>query len=95
LNIHIFNLSNILLKNNKPKIADFGTSKEIGSKLCSNQGTPGYQSPEMLARLEYKCKTDIWSAGCVIFETLFLKKYSSIDTNFNEKISGNLSTLIK
>lgn len=48
----------------------------------------------MLARLEYNCNTDIWSAGCVIFEVLFLKKYSSIDTNFNEKISGNLSILI-
>ena len=39
----MFILSNILLKNNLPKIIDFGPG----------EGTVGYQSPELLGRLKY------------------------------------------
>ena len=83
----MFILSNIVLKNNLPKIIDFGPG----------EGTVGYQSPELLGRLKYDGKTDIWSAGCVIFEIIFLKKYSLImdDRSFNEMISGKLSILLK
>jgi serine/threonine protein kinase len=95
----ILKIRNILLKNNQPKIADFGVSKEIQSSndLSRGVGTTCYQSPEILTSLKYDGKTDIWSLGCVIFEILFHKKYSLSldDTSFNKTILQKLSILIK
>jgi len=95
----ILKIRNILLKNNQPKIADFGISKEIQSSndLSKGVGTTCYQSPEILTSLKYDGKTDIWSLGCVIFEILFHKKYSLSldDTSFNKTILQKLSILIK
>lgn len=65
---------NILLAQCEPyykaKFGDLGLARE-GSSFSTPCGTPLYASPEMLA--EYPCynsKSDIWSAGVVIYELL-------------------------
>ncbi len=54
--------SNILLKDNKIKIADFGISRIINNNdtSLSIRGTPDYMSPEMINGSSYKYKTDVW-----------------------------------
>lgn len=41
-------------------------------------GTKDYMSPEILNGVKYDFKTDIWSAGCVIFELITLEKLKSL-----------------
>jgi serine/threonine protein kinase len=89
---------NILLKNNKIKLADLGSSKEIGlNKLSQGQGTICYRSPEIISGCEYDGRTDVWSSGCVLFELVFLEKYSLCldNRNFNKSIPERLFILIK
>ncbi|GAB1220378.1 hypothetical protein ENUP19_0052G0061 [Entamoeba nuttalli] len=62
-------LENILLTSNGIiKITDFGLSKDtkksIAETIC---GTPMYVSPELLSGQNYNEKTDIWSAGVVLY----------------------------
>ena len=37
-------------------------------------GTPYYMSPELCENKPYNSLTDIWSAGCVCYEMLELRK---------------------
>lgn len=37
-------------------------------------GTRDYMSPELLNGKRYDLKTDVWSAGCVLFELICLEK---------------------
>lgn len=51
------------------KICDFGFSKNIEEQEASTQlGTDGYMSPQVHLGVTYDLSTDIWSAGCVLFE---------------------------
>jgi serine/threonine protein kinase len=36
-------------------------------------GTPYYMSPEQINEANYNEKTDIWSAGCVLYEMVALR----------------------
>ena len=93
-----FESSNILFKNNKIKLADFGSAKELNENEMSREhGTPGYRSRELMSGAKYDGKTDIWSTGCVIFELIYLKQYCLVedDRNFCEIISGKLFSLLK
>ena len=77
------------------KIADFGISRNLDNSdplSSSSVGTDGYMSPEMINQTEYGPKTDIWSAGCVIFELIYLEIYQKlkIDVN-NEKLQRKIS----
>jgi serine/threonine protein kinase len=53
---------------------DFIKLKETSMATKSFFGTPFYMSPEMIQREKYSYETDIWSAGCVLFEMITLRK---------------------
>lgn len=60
---------NILIgKDNEVKIADFGISKIASQYTNTFCGTPYYISPEIINRLPYSVKTDVWSLGVVLYE---------------------------
>jgi len=58
------------------KLGDFGLSKTLinDSKYAyTNVGTPYYMSPEQINEERYNHKSDVWSLGCIIYETVALK----------------------
>lgn len=65
---------NILLCNEDgkkvPKIADFGLTNDINSKINSKIGTNGYIAPEVLKDLKYSEKSDIYATGLIIYYLL-------------------------
>ncbi|CAD8168694.1 unnamed protein product [Paramecium pentaurelia] len=63
-----------LYENNQVKLGDFNVSKLAKNGLVYTQtGTPYYASPEVWQDKPYDHKADIWSLGCVIYETCALK----------------------
>lgn len=67
---------NILINNNKMKIADFGFAKVVLSHSQLNKtlvGTPLYMSPQLLRSERYTSKCDIWAIGVVAYELLYGK----------------------
>jgi serine/threonine protein kinase len=61
---------NILIKGNHIKICDFGFAKQLSAAtkfLLSLKGTPLYIAPEILHKMQYTEKVDIWSFGCIIY----------------------------
>eukprot|EP01062_Namystynia_karyoxenos_P072642 TRINITY_DN6896_c0_g3_i1.p1 TRINITY_DN6896_c0_g3~~TRINITY_DN6896_c0_g3_i1.p1 ORF type:complete len:589 (+),score=195.87 TRINITY_DN6896_c0_g3_i1:108-1769(+) len=65
-----------LTKDHTLKIADFGISKLVGGSSVAQTvvGTPFYLSPEICENRPYNHSTDVWSAGCVIYEIAALEK---------------------
>lgn len=68
---------NVFLDSNKNvKLGDFGLSKIMGQESVfakTHVGTPYYMSPELIEGAPYNEKSDIWSAGCVIYELAALR----------------------
>ena len=68
---------NIFLDSNtNVKIGDFGLSKILSDEsqyAFTHVGTPYYMSPEQIVDARYNEKSDIWSAGCVLYEIAALK----------------------
>ncbi|CAK80454.1 unnamed protein product (macronuclear) [Paramecium tetraurelia] len=63
-----------LYENDQVKLGDFNVSKLAKNGLVYTQtGTPYYASPEVWQDKPYDHKADIWSLGCVIYETCALK----------------------
>jgi len=65
-------LENILLVNKEDdcliKLADFGLSvtlENLDPKVRC--GTPGYVAPEIITGKAYDCKTDMFSAGAILY----------------------------
>ena len=77
-----------MTKNNQIKIGDFGVARIVIDKTKTNCGTKEYMSPEMINSLGHTFSTDIWSAGCVLYELITLKRYN----NNNELNFDNLKT---
>lgn len=53
------------------KLGDFGLSRIMGEDSLyayTHVGTPYYMSPEQFTDSKYNEKSDIWSAGCLIYE---------------------------
>eukprot|EP00429_Kryptoperidinium_foliaceum_P018193 CAMPEP_0176044202 /NCGR_PEP_ID=MMETSP0120_2-20121206/21938_1 /TAXON_ID=160619 /ORGANISM="Kryptoperidinium foliaceum, Strain CCMP 1326" /LENGTH=626 /DNA_ID=CAMNT_0017377609 /DNA_START=65 /DNA_END=1945 /DNA_ORIENTATION=- len=56
------------------KLGDFNVSKVAKRGLCMTQtGTPYYASPEVWRDMPYDAKSDLWSLGCVVYETVALR----------------------
>ncbi|TDG41309.1 hypothetical protein AWZ03_012271 [Drosophila navojoa] len=65
---------NVLLdKNMHAKLCDFGLARNMtmGTHvLTSIKGTPLYMAPELLAEQPYDHQADIWSLGCIAYESM-------------------------
>ncbi len=62
--------------NDQVKLGDFGLSRMMGEESVFAQthvGTPYYMSPECISELRYNDKSDIWSAGCILYEMAALR----------------------
>ena len=60
---------NILLTaNQKPKLADFGTSGDKGVIANTFCGTYEYMAPEIYMRQQHTDKVDVWAIGVLLFE---------------------------
>lgn len=67
--------ANIFLnKDGATKLGDMNVSKVAKQGLLYTQtGTPYYASPEVWKDQPYNNKSDIWSMGCVLYESITLK----------------------
>eukprot|EP00916_Digyalum_oweni_P004570 GHVL01008066.1.p1 GENE.GHVL01008066.1~~GHVL01008066.1.p1 ORF type:complete len:780 (+),score=155.61 GHVL01008066.1:94-2433(+) len=63
---------NVFLDSNyQVKLGDFGLARVLSeNSLFANTtvGTPYYMSPEQIERNSYGAKSDVWSAGCLLYE---------------------------
>jgi serine/threonine protein kinase len=66
--------------------AQLKDSLRLSSTCCV---TLSYVSPEMMKNQLYKFNTDVWSAGCVLFEMIMLRKA------FDNKDQTKLKTMIE
>lgn len=61
--------------------------------MCETQtGTPYYASPEVWKDQPYDKKSDIWSLGCVLYETITLKppfRAEDMEGLYKKVIRGN------
>lgn len=58
------------------KLGDFGLSRLLGDEslfALTHVGTPYYMSPELIEEQRYDERSDIWAAGCVLYEMLALR----------------------
>ena len=67
--------ANVFLnRNGTAKLGDMNVSKVAKKGLLYTQtGTPYYASPEVWKDQPYDSKSDIWSLGCVLYESVTLK----------------------
>ena len=62
-----------LFKDSQIKIGDMNVAKVMQDGMLNTQtGTPYYASPEVWRDAPYNTQSDIWSFGCVIYETAAL-----------------------
>jgi len=70
--------SNIIIKANKPYLADFGSARDFSDSSISNddiiRGTPNYLAPEDQSGEPRGRRTDIFSLGCVFAEMLTVRQ---------------------
>ena len=73
-------LRRLIEKTTGVKIGDLGLARSISTtrlNLKSYSGTINYMSPEIHLGKEYSLNSDVWSAGCVIYELIQLKSLFS------------------
>ena len=66
-----------LAKNFLLKVGDFGIAKQVtGDKSAGNSmiGTPMTFSPEVCEGRRFSLKSDVWAAGCILYEILCLRQ---------------------
>ena len=52
------------------KVADFGVTKTVGSRMQHGVGTPTWMAPEAILGQDYTLKADVYSFGIVLYEIL-------------------------
>ena len=65
---------NILLTDDfNIKIADFGFARKVEKDMLLNTlcGSPMYMAPEIINKQDYSIKSDLWSAGVIIYQMIF------------------------
>ena len=73
-----------LFKNGMAKLGDLNVAKEAkDGMLFTSTGTPYYAAPEVWQDCPYHDKSDIWSLGIVLYETLTLGPPFRADTMKN------------
>jgi serine/threonine protein kinase len=74
--MNFIHISNIFKSGDVLKLGDLGIAKiiETTQNLREMVGTISYMSPELLDNSFYSYNSDVWSAGCVIYETIKLRK---------------------
>lgn len=82
-----------LLSDGTVKIGDMNVSKIAKKGLLYTQtGTPFYASPEVWNDKPYDSKSDIWSAGCILYELTTLRppfRSASMEGLYKRVIRGN------
>lgn len=73
----------------RPIIVDFGLAKMMGPEQSANEqfGTPGYIAPELLLKMNYSAKCDMWSLGCIFYALLSGSLPFDAQTNEQGKIN--------
>lgn len=92
-------LGNVMIsEKNDLKIIDFGLSKDTAfSAPKTFCGTPDFISPEMMKRQPYTKKTDIFSAGMLVYFLVFRSDYSRAQVEAGKKSEeyGGLVSLLE
>mmetsp|Transcript_127007 Transcript_127007/g.179254 ORF Transcript_127007/g.179254 Transcript_127007/m.179254 type:complete len:326 (-) Transcript_127007:102-1079(-) len=72
------------------KVADLGLSRHFASRsegiTLSVVGTPYYMAPERLTQQEYTYSSDVWSAGCLLYELAALRSPFHIADNAQQNL---------
>ena len=80
-----------MTENNQIKIGDFGVARYVYTKTFTNIGTKEYMSPEIQKEGKqnngHSFNTDIWSAGCVLYELITLNRYYEVSEAFTKHVS--------
>lgn len=56
------------------KLCDFSLSSKVGSSMGNIVGTPFYMAPEIINKVDYDDKVDMWSLGVLLYETVTLER---------------------
>jgi len=71
---------NILLKNGRALIGDFGFARKDYDMCSTICGSPLYMAPEILLMKSYNLSCDIWSLGVIFYELICKKHPYNIPT---------------
>ena len=86
-----------LFKGGICKLGDLNVSKVARKGLGYTQtGTPYYASPEVWEEKPYDSKSDVWSLGCVMYETITLRppfQAKSMEELYKKVMRGNYPRL--